>query len=304
MINLNEQIDESIEKKLKVSLKESEDKLLDKVSKAVIKSLKLAKPIQVVLDTVKLKATEGLSHEVTPQVLSYTASRLPVLMVGQAGSGKTHIAVACAEMLGLPHYSMSVNEQSSKADFLGYQDATGQIVKTNFRKAYEQGGVFIIDEIDAGNPNILTVINSALSNDFCSFPDGMIQRHKDFVCVCTANTFGEGESLQYIGRNILDSATRDRFATVVVGYSDLLEKALLPNYYTLVRELRAHFENNGVLSVVSTRGGLRLETLMAQKKEKLTYEEIVACLNMHQEIKKDQKVVSIIKEEAGKVLWA
>jgi cobaltochelatase CobS len=206
--------------------------------------------------------------------------------------------MACADLLQLACYSISVNEQTSKSDFLGYVDATGNIVKTNFRKAYEEGGVFIIDEVDAGNPNILTVINSALSNKMCPFPDGMVQRHNDFVCICTANTFGEGESLQYIGRNILDSATRDRFATVFVNYSDAIEAVLIPTYSALVKKLRALFTAKNAQIVVSTRAGLRLERLK-QAKKSLTEQDIVACLNLHTEVTKDKNVLDLVRQYVG-----
>lgn len=299
MLNIDEIVIKTIKDEVKTATADVKQQLHDDVTKAVVKDLKMLKPLQVVLNKVELAADPSLKHELTPIVLNYIAARVPVLLVGQAGSGKTHIAVNCAQILGLPHYSISVNEQTSKSDFLGYTDATGKAVVTNFRKAYETGGVFIIDEIDAGNPNILTVINSALSNDFCPFPDAMVPRHKDFVAVCTANTYGEGESLQYIGRNILDSATRDRFATVAIGYSDLLEKTLLPNYFSFVRELRAHFERNGVQIVVSTRGGIRLETLRQLKEADITFDDIVACLNLHTEVKKDSRLVDIIKKYGG-----
>lgn len=257
--------------------------------------LKQHRPITLYVDNAK-KGTLKLPHEKTDEVLYYVHSKIPVLMVGPAGSGKTHIAVSCAKLLDVPCYSISVNEQTSKSDFLGYTDANGQIVKTNFRKAYEEGGVFVIDEIDAGNPNILTVINSALSNDMCPFPYGMVDKHKDFVCICTANTFGEGESLQYIGRNILDAATRDRFATIFISYSDYIEKTMIPTYRNLLVELRNHFTAKNANVVISTRAGIRLERLSSAKKEKLTAHDIVACLNLHQEMGKDSTVVSMVKK--------
>lgn len=274
--------------------KKTVTKLREEVVKAAMEELKKARPIVVKRPNGKKSEVE-LAHEMTEQVLSYISGRIPLLLVGPAGSGKTYIAINVAKLLDLPYYSISVNEQTSKSDFLGYKDANGKLVETNFRKAYEHGGVFIIDEIDAGNPNILTVVNSALSNDTCPFPDGMVKRHEDFVAVCTANTFGEGESLQYIGRNILDAATKDRFASLYVDYSDTLETVLVPTYRNLLIELRAHFKKNNVLTVISTRSGLRLEKLR-EAKDFVDYDDLVSCLNMQQEVLRDSQVVSIIKK--------
>lgn len=258
----------------------------------VLEEVKWARPIEVTKwDGTKVQVDSA--HEMTEEVLKYLTARIPLLLVGPAGSGKTHIAIACAKLLDLPYFSISVNEQTSKADFLGYKDANGTLVETNFRKAYQNGGVFIIDEIDAGNPNILTVVNSALSNDTCPFPDGMVERHKDFVAVCTANTFGEGESLQYIGRNILDAATRDRFASMYIDYSDQLEKLLIPTFKPLLDELRAHFKKNNVNIVVSTRSGLRLERLK-EASSMARRGDIIRCLNLQQEVLRDVQVVKIV----------
>jgi cobaltochelatase CobS len=104
--------------------------------------------------------------------------------------------------------------------------ATGEYSSTLFRKAYEHGGVFLVDEIDNGNPNILAALNAALSGTVCAFPDGMVKRHPDFRCIAAANTFGMGGSAQYVGRNKLDEATLDRFHRREVNYDTKLEAAL------------------------------------------------------------------------------
>jgi cobaltochelatase CobS len=169
----------------------------------------------------------------------------------------------CAEILKLPHYSISVNEQTTKTDFLGYFDAHSTLIITNFRKAYEHGGVFIIDEIDAGNPNVLTVLNSALANGEMAFPDGNVKRHQDFICVCTGNTTGDESNIQYIGRNILDAATLDRFIRLYVGYSETLEKALLTTEALRVRDLiRQYYKKHNLDEFISMRSLLQYDKLV------------------------------------------
>jgi cobaltochelatase CobS len=53
---------------------------------------------------------------------------------------------------------------------MGYMDAHGKLVRTLLREAYEHGGVFLLDEIDAGNPGVLTVLNALLANGQVGFP--------------------------------------------------------------------------------------------------------------------------------------
>ena len=92
--------------------------------------------------------------------------------------------------------------------------AQGTIVSTEFRKAYENGGLFLFDEIDASMPGAILAFNAALANNFMDFPDKKVPRHKDFYCIAAANTFGSGADRQYVGRNQLDAASLDRFIDV------------------------------------------------------------------------------------------
>lgn len=106
---------------------------------------------------------------------------------------------------------------------MGYMDAQGHYVRPVFREAFENGGVFLLDEFDSGNSNVITCVNSALSNGCCSFPDGVVKKHEDFVCVAAGNTYGTGADRQYVGRNQLDAASLDRFAFLEWPYDGEIE---------------------------------------------------------------------------------
>ena len=119
----------------------------------------------------------------------------------------------------------------SESHLTGRMTATGDFISTEFLKAYEQGGVFLFDEVDAADPNILLVINSALSNGRLSVPNRkektMANRHEDFYCIVAANTWGHG-SFDYSGRDQLDRAFLDRFnlVKILVEYDEELELEL------------------------------------------------------------------------------
>jgi MoxR-like ATPase len=83
----------------------------------------------------------------------------------------------------------------------GFKSASGEYISTEFREAFEKGGLFLFDEIDASYPQAVLAFNAALANDYMDFPDKRILRHKDFYCIAAANTFGQGADRQYIGRN-------------------------------------------------------------------------------------------------------
>ncbi|WP_234734814.1 AAA family ATPase [Tellurirhabdus bombi] len=209
--------------------------------------------IEVTLNNAEPKAVTGQVHKEFENILRHAAIRDNVLLVGPAGSGKTTVCEQVAEALSLDFYCKSVCAQTSKAELLGYCDANGNYVTTEFRKAYENGGVFVLDEVDAGNPNVIAVLNSALSNSVCAFADQMVRKHADFILIACANTFGTGPDRQYVGRNQLDAATLDRFSVIEFGYDETLERNLAPNkwFCNFTQKLRKDLANERV--VISPR---------------------------------------------------
>jgi len=163
------------------------------------------------------------SHYMSPLVIKSLKARCHVWLVGPAGSGKSSIASNAAAELNLPYASLSVCGQTTKTDLLGYMDAQGIYRTTCFRQAYENGGLFCLDEVDNGNANVLAIINSALSNSVCTFPDKTVNRHKDFIVIACANTFGLGSQGGYVGRTQIDAATLDRFFFIEIPYDEGLE---------------------------------------------------------------------------------
>jgi hypothetical protein len=153
-----------------------------------------------------------------------------VMLVGEAGSGKTTAVYNASKAIGKEYYSTSFCATTSKSDLLGYMNAHGDYVQTSFRKSFEFGAVFCADEFDAGNPNTNTVINSALSNEVSGFSDGMVNRHPDFTVVACCNTIGKGANSKYVGRNKLDAATLDRFAVIEWDIDETLEASMLGIY--------------------------------------------------------------------------
>ena len=221
------------------------------------------KTIQVSVNNGPAKVIAGLVHEEFETILTHISVRDNVMLVGPAGSGKTTVCEQVAEALSLEFYCKSVCAQTSKAELLGYMDANGSYITTEFRKAYEFGGVFVLDEVDAGNPNVLAVLNSALANHVCAFADQMVKKHSDFVLIACANTFGLGADRQYVGRNQLDAATLDRFSVIEFNYDEALETSLSgnENLAKCVQAIRKELSNERV--VISPRATIQGAKLLA-----------------------------------------
>jgi MoxR-like ATPase len=154
------------------------------------------------------------------------AARIHFYIYGPAGCGKSHIVEQSAHHFGMSFSSISLNVQTMPSTLLGYKDINGVYQGTDFRRVFEFGGVFLIDEMDNASGNLLTTLNSALANRFLQFPDGMVTMHPDCVVIATGNTTGRGKTAQYISRQTLDAATLDRFAYLSHDYDESLELAL------------------------------------------------------------------------------
>jgi cobaltochelatase CobS len=158
--------------------------------------------------------TISRQHYKFPLALACVAARVPAYLVGPAGTGKTSAAHGVSEALGLPFAAISIGPMTSKGDLFGMRDAHGVYHESDLVKTARDGGVFLFDEFDAGNPGVLTAVNMLLANGHFSTPNGMVTKSPDFVPLFALNTYGTGASREYVGRNQLDAATLDRGAFI------------------------------------------------------------------------------------------
>lgn len=232
----------------------------------LIKKYSVAMPTQIqVVENGKVKITvDGLHHAVLPDLIRLMKSdkRPNVLLVGSAGAGKTMMAEQAAKILGVPFYFNGAI--SSEYKLTGFYDAQGRIVSTAFRNAYENGGVYLFDEMDSSMPDALLAFNAALSNGHMDFPDGSVLRHENFYCLAATNTFGKGADRVYVGRNQLDAASLDRFVMLQVNYDEKLERALASNdtWVDRVIKIRKAADSHKIRHVVSPRASINGASLL------------------------------------------
>jgi midasin (ATPase involved in ribosome maturation) len=145
-------------------------------------------------------------------------------------------------------------------------DGSWKYIESPFIRIYRNGGVFLFDEVDAADGNVLVSVNAALANGMLCNPvtGEVIERHANTLLITAGNTWGRGGDMVYVGRNALDGATTDRFVLtkLFVTYDITLEHDLargqLDNDTThallnWVSDLRKAIANNRLRRIASTR---------------------------------------------------
>lgn len=233
---------------------------IEQVKAVVAEEMRKASVPQVVTLEVKLPTKSdpnkvGLQHRDFDKLLNLVANKVPVMMTGDAGSGKTFGAKSVAKALDLDFRIFSFTNETSLGRTMGFMNATGQYVRTAVRDMYENGGVLILDEFDAANPNVAMALNNLLDGDEYTFDDGQIARHPEFRYVACTNTYGKGANKQFNARNKMDDATMDRFVYLAWEYDEVLERNLFGNTEATnaVLKIRANANKMGMNGLVTPR---------------------------------------------------
>jgi len=223
------------------------------------------------------------NHEDYDLLMTFIKAGEHVYLWGPAGSGKSTAAEKVAEDLSLDYGYISLDPYASSTALIGYRNAHGDYVSTPFYDIYKDGGVFCVDELDNASSSLLVTLNSALANNMCAFPCGMVKRHPDFRLVATGNTDGKGGTPSYPERRQLDSAVLDRYLSIHWDYDNALELqiAMSINPKTgkeaakFVQEVRAAAIELAPDLIVSPRATFRIAKLMSSVSKKKLVEATI-----------------------------
>jgi hypothetical protein len=200
-----------------------------------------------------------MRHSKYDYILKVVGSGIAVLLTSEAGAGKTTIAKQIADELKLTFYTMSMTKQSSVNSIIGFTSINGKYIGTQFREAFEFGGLMLIDEIDACDPNVMLVLNT-IENGYVAFPDGIVNVHKDFKLVATANPFNDHAT--YTGRSKLDFSIIDRYFVIQLERDNKLEKQLVcEDTHNKITVARKVLKSNGSSIPCTMRDAIRIHKL-------------------------------------------
>ena len=255
------------------------DIAIEAAVEAAVRAVKEMGPTRIELQypNGKTRQIEEVTHSIFQKVLKYAARRQPIFLSGPTGTGKSHLVQQIAKSLTridsdepLPFYETPCSAGITEGHLLGRLLPTGEGGKFEYThailsRAYEEGGICCLEEIDSSDPNTLLCVNNALETQQMTLPnrikDWYAKRHPDFVLIIVGNTFGTGADRSYVGRLQLDDAFLDRFKmrTIEVGYDKELEAHLCPDEVLLemLHTWRDRIETNNLRRWISTRTIIR-----------------------------------------------
>ena len=260
--------DDSMQESVKKKVEDiSTEELVEDINKKVDKHIKdtfgvlPTQRIEIINNGTSIKL-EGIFHSKFEDILKIVQKGVPVFLTGPAGSGKNHTLEQVAKALGLEFYFSNAVTQEFKLS--GFIDANGVYQETQFYKAFKDGGLFFLDEIDASAPEALITINAAIANGYYDFPCGRIYANENFRIVCAGNTYGTGADMIYVGRNVLDGATLDRFVVIEFDYDERVERQLSydDELYNFINALRKVIKENSLRYIISMRATINATKLL------------------------------------------
>jgi len=229
-------------------------------------TLDKARTIEVHNVTTGETVNVGRQHRQFDDLLAYASTGLNLFLRGPAGSTKTTSIRNVAKAFGRDFVHVPLGPQTSESKLLGYMDANGKYVRTLLRDAVEHGRTCCLDEMDACNAGVLTIVNEivdAKPGTMIGFPDGMIEKHADCQFFACANTYGRGADAVYVGRAQLDGATLDRYTYIDWDYDWSFTEAISGNvewtrYVQKVSETAATLKQRVVIGPRAALHGARL----------------------------------------------
>lgn len=199
----------------------------NRVRQIVDERIARVKPKRIEVKTGEVvNPVQGSTHFQFELVIKAISSGVNLALTGPGATGKTTLAIQCAEALGIPY--MVFKPLQSMTEATGYMDAHGNFVPSNLYRAQKAEKMLcIFDEFDASDPQAALVCNSIFENKRFTYPSGETVYSPNLQVVVTMNTRGTGSDRKYVGRNRLDAATMDRFCLLEIEPDLSLEAALI-----------------------------------------------------------------------------
>ena len=193
----------------------------------------------------EVREIPGLKHQCFEECLDHLTAGNRPWVYGPSGTGKTTLGNQLAKALGVRYAGISASPGMSGAEFDGWllplgEHGTFEHVESIFLDFVENGGLFLLDEIANLPPDVASKLNMLIAQRRAwiskRFKNPEVTAHKDFYLMAADNTSGRGGDRRFV-RQQQDSALRNRFTFVRVGYDREMEEALFGDDKTLLNRV-------------------------------------------------------------------
>ena len=153
------------------------------------------------------------------------ACRIPALLKGPTGTGKTRFVEHMAHLLERPLITISCHEETSSTDLIGrfiIKGAETIWMDGPLTKAVKIGAILYLDEIAEARPDVIVAIHSLTDHRKELYLDKLgetIKAHKDFMLVASFNPGYQK------GFKELKPSTRQRFVALSFNYPSPKDEA-------------------------------------------------------------------------------
>lgn len=267
----------------------------------MIKNISVQAPKEIIINDLPKIDLGEMTSPLLEDLLRAAYTGQNAYIFGPAGCGKTSLSKQVAKALGRQFGYICLTAGASETWLFGRNTPNG-FIEGQFSLLYKNGGVFLADEMDAADSNLLIALNTAIDSDTLLNPMSgeAIKKHKDFVFIGAGNTNGLGATGNYNGRNRLDASTLSRFVFFEMDYNEQLEKSLCldNNIYDALIKTRRYLVGRKSENFITTRDFIKLSKMFMAGS---SYEFVASSLTANFSEIERQEVKNFFKFKAPKV---
>lgn len=231
-----------------------------------------------------------LVHEKFEAAKFWLQHGFAVYLNGPAGSGKTVAAVQMSEIFEGGLTIISCHGEMTVYDLTGFTDGNGNYKHTEFFKAWRDGNIILMDEVDKAPGEVNVLLNAALAQGTITFPVGTLKKKDTTKLLFTGNTKMSGADAIYSAGQRQDASFSNRMISIEWPFDKKLERILAEteserfggtpdqgrNCHTTILRIRELVEELGMNYVVGQRQSMMLAAAVAKgRDEKVAIEEVV-----------------------------
>lgn len=175
-------------------------------------------------------------REKMKQIQKLVEKGIPLLLIGEAGMGKSHTAMLALQEMNKEFMSINLSRQTDLVDIVG------QYVLKNDETIWvdqpasicaKEGHAFIMEELTMADPTILAALHGLIETPAKLHTlNGKVEVHEDFRAIATANP----SWTNYAGVSELNYAFEDRFAEIIFDFPGKKDFEILLKPYTGILE--------------------------------------------------------------------